>query len=91
MKIFNQEINIDDLISEKYMHKEVKEGIFLTDYQVDVLLRNGIKETDYNSLNELIFLLNEILEEDDNEELELVERQISEFQYYNCDPHLLLE
>ena len=84
MKIFNQEINIDDLISEKYMHKEVKEGIFLTDYQVDVLLRNGIKETDYNSLNELIFLLNEILEEDDNEELELVERQISEFQYYNC-------
>lgn len=84
MKIFNQEVNIDDLVSEKYMHKEVKEGIFLTDYQVDVLLRNGIKEKDYNSLNELIFLLNEILEEDDNEELELVERQIAEFQYYNC-------
>jgi len=83
MKIFNQEVNIDDLVSDKYMHKEIKDGIFLTDYQVNILLRNGITEKDYNSLNDLIFLLNEILEEDDNEELELVERQIAEFQYYN--------
>mgnify|MGYP006967362047 CR=1 FL=1 len=30
MEINSQEINIDDLYSQKYMHKEVKKGIFLS-------------------------------------------------------------
>ena len=39
MKINNQEINIDDLISSRYMHKEIKKGIFLSEYQIEVLER----------------------------------------------------
>ena len=33
MKINNEEININDLVDNKYMHKEIKKGIFLSDYQ----------------------------------------------------------
>ena len=47
MIINNQNVNIDDLYSEKYMHKEVKKGIYLSDYQIEVLQRNGI---DYKKL-----------------------------------------
>ena len=30
----DQEINIEDLQSQKYMHKEIRKGIFLSDYQL---------------------------------------------------------
>ena len=30
MQIDNQNIDIDDLVSDKYMHKEIKKGIFLS-------------------------------------------------------------
>ena len=32
MKINGDKVNIDDLFDEKYMHKEIKKGIFLSDY-----------------------------------------------------------
>ena len=31
MLINNQEVNSDDLYSSKYMHKEIKKGIFLSE------------------------------------------------------------
>ena len=36
MIINNQNINIDDLVSDKYMHKKLDNGLFLSDYQIDV-------------------------------------------------------
>ena len=37
MKINNQDINIDDLVSDKYMHKELDNGLFLSDYQIGII------------------------------------------------------
>ncbi len=83
MKINNQEINIEDLQSQKYMHKEIKKGIFLSDYQVEVLLRNGINPNDCGSINELIYLIDEVLDEELDDELDIVSREIIEFNYYS--------
>ena len=82
MKIDNKEINIDDLISEKYMHKELDNGLFLSDYQIEVLLRNKIDPYKCSGVSELIYLIDEALEEDLDEELDIISKEISEFNYY---------
>ena len=41
MKINNQEINIDDLLDQKYMHKEIKKGIFLKEKSERIFIRKG--------------------------------------------------
>ena len=68
MKINNQEINIDDLISSKYMHKEIKKGIFLSEYQIEVLTRYHINPNECGSINDLMYLIDEVLDECDEED-----------------------
>ena len=82
MKINNKEINIDDLVSQKYMHKELDNGLFLSDYQIEVLQRNEINPYECGSINELIYLIDETLEESDDEELDIISKEIIEFNYY---------
>jgi hypothetical protein len=57
-------------------------GMLLSDYQVDVLARNGINYLDYGSITQILFDINEILEEEDNEELEGVAKELDEKNYY---------
>ena len=82
MKINDQEINIDDLYSEKYMHKEIKKGLFLSEYQINILLSNGINPNECGSITELIYLIDDVLDEEDNPELDQVSKEIIEFNYY---------
>ena len=83
MIINNQEINIDDLYSQKYMHKEINKGIFLSEYQLEVLSRNGIDAYTCGSINDLMYMIDDILDETDDEELDTVYNEISEFNYYS--------
>ena len=83
MKINNEEININDLVDDKYMHKEINKGIFLSDYQIEVLTRYQIDPYKCSSINELIYLIDEVLEdEEDADDLDSVSREIIEFNYY---------
>ena len=83
MIIDGQNINIDDLYSQKYMHKEIKKGIYLSDAQLDILSRYNIDINKIGSINELIFEIDSILEDDpDLDELEMLSREITEFNYY---------
>ena len=82
MKIDKQDINIDDLLSDKYMHKEIKKGIFLSDYQIEVLLKYNIDPYKCASINELIYLIDEVLEDEDCDDLDAISREIMEFNYY---------
>lgn len=83
MIINNQNINIDDLYNEKYMHKEIKKGIFLSENQLEILSKYNIAVYNIGSINELIFEIDSILDENpDLEDLELISREISEFNYY---------
>ncbi len=84
MIIDNQNIDINDLVSDKYMHKEVKKGIFLSDYQIEVLSRYDISIDEVSSINEIILLASDILELDsDADDLDQVINEISEFNYYS--------
>jgi len=60
--------------------EKVKENVYLTKYQKYILEENNIPYTTCNTMNELLFLLSDIT---DDEELESVARQIEEFHYYN--------
>ncbi len=83
MKINNQEVNLDDLVSERYMHKEIKKGIYLSEYQLEVLNRYGIDPKKCSSIKEIIMLIDDILEdEEDADDLEQISKEISEFDYY---------
>ena len=82
MKIDNQEINIEDLYSQKYMHKEIKKGLFLSEYQIEVLLKYNINPNECSGISELIYLIDEVLEFEDADDLDLVSREILEFNYY---------
>lgn len=64
-------------------NKKRENGLILTDYQIDVLKRNGIDYMHYGSLKEILFEINEILDEDEDEELECVAREIAEKDYYS--------
>lgn len=84
MKINSNDINIDDLVSQKYMHKEVKNGIFLSDYQLEVLNRYGIDINNVASINDLIFQIDEVLnEESDADDLDMILNELMEFNYYS--------
>lgn len=84
MQIDNQNIDIDDLVSNKYMHKEIKKGIFLSEYQIEVLIRYQIDLDKISSVEELIMIMDEIIDEDpDSDDLEQISKEISEFNYYS--------
>ena len=57
-------------------------GLLLSDYQVSVLNRNGIDYKKYNNVRELLFEIENYLDDDFDEELNLVSSQLSEFIYY---------
>lgn len=62
-------------------HKKRSNGEYLTDYQVKVLRQNNI---DINMpMNAILMEVNDILLEEDNEELELVAKELDEMNYYN--------
>lgn len=83
MIINGQDVNIDDLYNEKYMHKMNTNGLFLSEYQIGVLNSYGIKVDKIGSINELIYAIDEILDDDsDCDDLDMISREIIEFNYY---------
>lgn len=62
---------------------ERENGMFLSNNQVKTLKKNNIDYTNYDNLESLIFELNNILNEIDDEELESLAIDLAEFNYYN--------
>lgn len=58
-------------------------GMLLSDYHIEVLSRNGIDYLKYGSIKEILFEINDILDEGADEELELVARELDERNYYS--------
>lgn len=82
MIIDNQNINIDDLFDKKYFHKKLKNGIFLSDNQITILNMFNIKPETCNSINDLLFLIEDELENEYDEDLDIIGKEIAEFNYY---------
>ena len=88
MKLSDKEINVNDLVkeinSDKSMIMMRGNGIYLSDNDIKVLEKYNINYHKYCSLNELIFDVEEILNEvSDLNDLEEVSKKLAEFNYYN--------
>ena len=77
------DFNIDELVNKKYFHKKINDNFYLSDEEINILKRNGINYENYSSLKELLFDLEEILLEEENEELDFLANELEEFYYYN--------
>lgn len=79
------EYDIENLINEinfkKNMHKNIN-NMLLTENQIDVLNKYNIDYNKCNSMNELLYYIDEYLNEIDAEDLEKISLEIAETNYY---------
>ena len=86
MIINQKDISLEDAINfsnyKDLLLNRRENGLLLSDYQVSVLNRNGIDYRNYGNVRELLFEIENYLDEDFDEKLDLVSSQLSEFIYY---------
>lgn len=75
---FSEDINY----VSRDMHKNYN-GIYLTNAEFNTLKNNGFNVEKYHSIKELMFDLEDALEDSENDELEMVLDSIAEFNYYH--------
>lgn len=75
----------DDLVGdiENTKLNKIKNNIYLSNKQIDVLKKYNINYLKYNSLSDLIFDIEEILNEEIYDDLDSVSQELQEFNYYN--------
>ena len=82
----NKDYNIQDLVSsldfKSNALKKVNNDLMLTNYQIDVLNRNGINPEIFTSLKDIIYVAEEAYEDTLDEELDIVIGELSERNYY---------
>ena len=63
--------------------KDIGNGIYLTDQEENILVKYNIDYKNCKNVSELIFKLEQYLNEIDNNELDQLQERLSEFNYYN--------
>lgn len=86
MIINNKDVSLNEAIKfsnyNDLLLNRRENGLLLSDYQVSVLNRNGIDYKKYINIRELLFEIENYLDDYFDEELDLVSSQLSEFIYY---------
>lgn len=87
MLINNRDVSVDDAIGfanyNNLLLSRRENGLLLSDYQVDVLNRNGINYKNFSNIKDLMFEIENCLDEEFNEELDIISSQLAEYIYYN--------
>lgn len=87
MFINGKEVTVNEAINllniEQDFLKRRDNGILLSDYQISVLDKNHINYKNHGNLSSLLFEIEEYLNDEENDELEEVSRQLAEIHYYN--------
>lgn len=76
----NELINDIDFESNKLV--KITDKLYLTNYQIEILTKYNINYKELGSLSSIIFMAEEILEEDDYEDLDEITKELSERNYY---------
>ena len=81
------DFDIDKIISEMDFTKnsinDCGNGIYLTNFEIDVLNKYHVNYSNCTSMKDIIFLVEEILNEDSSlDDLENISKSISERDYY---------
>ncbi len=63
--------------------KDIGNGIYLTDEEENILIKYNIDYKNCKSVSELIFRLEQYLNEKDNNDLDMIQMRLAEFNYYN--------
>jgi hypothetical protein len=86
MKINEKEVSVNEAIKfsnyDNLLLKHRNNGLLLSDYQLDILKRNDFDINKYSSMQELLFDIEDYLNEEYDLELDLVSSQLAEFIYY---------
>lgn len=80
MNLDKEIINFDN--KEKKMHKVRENGIYLSDEQIEILNRYDINYQNCSSVMQLIYLIDEVMEEEIIEELDEIATFLEEHKYY---------
>jgi len=89
MIVNGKDVSIDELLKDEDLRdnfgKTRDNNLFLSDYQIKILERNQINYKNFQTMAELSFEIEEVLNNDSDCDLELeeVSRQIDEYRYYN--------
>lgn len=77
-------MNIEEDFNKRSL-KRRKNGIYLSDEQINILEKYNINYLNYNNINELIFYIEDYLNNSymELEDLESVSEALSNFNYYN--------
>ena len=82
--MLNQKLEKDiEKISQNHQIKKINDNLYLTDYQTQVLDKYQIGYQDCKSARDILFLLEDIYDDEDFEELDEIARQIEEYSYYH--------
>ena len=76
---------LDDEImgSDKTFLKRRSNNMMLSDMDIEILERNNINYLDYHNLEELLFAITEVLNENGDMELDNLSIKLGEYNYYN--------
>lgn len=74
--LINNAINDNSLV-------KINDKIYLTKYQIAVLERFHIEYNSCSDIKEILFLIDDYLESDYEEELDELAKSLQEFSYYN--------
>ena len=81
-----EEFDVDKLTNEldfkSNMLTKVNDKLTLTNYQIEVLRRNGINPEEYTSLKDIIYIAEEVYEDTLDEDLDYILSQLAERNYY---------
>lgn len=73
---------MDDNVEKRFI-KYNKNNIVLTGEQIEILDEYGIDYTKCKSINELIFLIERNIDDDNYNDLDYVSSSLAEFNYYH--------
>lgn len=81
-----KEYDIEKLVSEINFNDNFigynNKGIILTNKEIEILKRNDIEYQKYSSVTELLYEIDDVILDSDDEELELIANNIAERNYY---------
>lgn len=87
MLVNGVDINVEDAIElskvESDFLKRRESGLLLSDYQISILNMCDINYKNHSNLSSLLFEIEEYLNNEENDELEEVSRQLAEIHYYS--------
>ena len=87
MIIKNRDVSLDEAIKfsnyQELLLNRRENGMLLSDYQVSVLNRNGIDYRKFTEIRELLFEIENCLDDYFDDELDIVSSQLTEYIYYN--------